>query len=108
MKAKFLLHLLVLLIVQFLYLNVSAQNRTITGSVSSKVTGQPLSGATVAVKGSNTATTTDNSGSFTLSVAPSAKFLVISYVGLSQPGDRGTDIGYGDGCVGRNRRLKAE
>src|ERR1700754_195753 len=83
MKAKFLLHLRALFLFQFLFFAASAQNHAITGNVSSKSTNQPLSGATVSVKGDKVATTTDNSGNFTLSVPVSAKFLVISYVGMA-------------------------
>src|SRR5258708_20273565 len=83
MKAKFLLRLRALLFFQILFFTASAQNRTVTGNVSSKSANQPLSGATVSVKGSNTATTTDNSGNFTLSVPGPAKLLVIPYIGMS-------------------------
>lgn len=83
MKAKFLLHLRALLFFQILFFTASAQNRTVTGNVSSKSTNQPLSGATVSVKGSNTATTTDNSGNFILSVPGPAKLLVITYIGMA-------------------------
>lgn len=82
MKAKFLLHLRALLFFQVLFFAASAQNHTLTGNVSSKSTNQPLSGATVSVKGGRTATTTDNSGNFTLSVPVSAKLLVVSYIGM--------------------------
>jgi TonB-linked SusC/RagA family outer membrane protein len=82
MKAKFLLHLRALLFFQILFFAASAQNRTVTGNVSSKSTNQSLSGATVSVKGGKTATTTDNSGNFTLSVPVSAKLLVVSYIGM--------------------------
>ncbi len=83
MKAKFLLHFRALLFFQILFFAASAQNRTVTGNVSSRSTNQPLAGATVSVKGSNTATTTDNSGNFALSVTGSAKLLVITYIGMA-------------------------
>lgn len=57
-----------------------AQDRTITGIVSGEA-GVPLSGATVAVKGTKTITTTDAAGSFRISVPANATALVISYVG---------------------------
>ena len=44
------------------------------------VTGNPLSGATVAIKGTNTSVLTDIKGNFSLSVAENA-ILLISYVG---------------------------
>jgi TonB-linked SusC/RagA family outer membrane protein len=55
-----------------------SQTRTITGRVTSQ--GTPVTGATVQVKGTTTATQTDNAGSFSLS-APSNGTLVISSVG---------------------------
>lgn len=82
MKAKFLLHVHALLVFQLIFFTASAQNRTVNGTVTSKENQQPLSGATVSVKGSKTATTTDNAGNFTLSVPASAKTLVISYIGM--------------------------
>ncbi|HEY6900796.1 MAG TPA: TonB-dependent receptor [Puia sp.] len=82
MKAKLLLHLLALIFFQFLFFSLSAQDRTVTGTISNKATNTPLSGATVSVKGSNSATTTDNDGHFSLKVSGSAKYLVVSYVGL--------------------------
>jgi TonB-dependent starch-binding outer membrane protein SusC len=59
---------------------VNAQN--ITGKVRSKTTGDPLVGASVSVKGTNTNTVTDASGSFSI-VAEKGATLVISYVGFT-------------------------
>lgn len=58
-----------------------AQNRTITG----KVTGdnkQPLFGASVSVKGTTIGTITDEHGSFTLTVLPTAKTLLFTAIGF--------------------------
>lgn len=57
-----------------------AQNRTISGKVTDD-TGNPISGATVTVKGSRTAVTTDVNGNYTITVDSRASTLVISYVG---------------------------
>src|SRR4051812_36106598 len=57
------------------------QVRPISGHVISG-TGQPLSGASVRVKGTNVGTSTDSSGAFTVNVGPTAT-LVISYVGYA-------------------------
>jgi TonB-linked SusC/RagA family outer membrane protein len=83
MKLKFLWRLRALLFLQIIFFTASAQNRTITGSVISKSTGQPLAGATVLVKGTRVATTTDNSGNFKLDAPGQGKLLTISYVGMS-------------------------
>ena len=59
---------------------IYAQNRAITGVITDQA-GKPLQDATVSVKGTNTATSTDVNGFFRLSVAPGASRLVVSYVG---------------------------
>lgn len=83
MKVKLLLRSCALFIFLISCLGVAAQDRTVSGTVTSKTSGQALSGATVTVKGTQLATTTDNSGNFTLKVPASGKLLVISYVGLT-------------------------
>jgi TonB-linked SusC/RagA family outer membrane protein len=69
-----------MLLVSLLLCTVAFAQRTVTG----KVVGPdnlPISGATVAVKGSNTATSTIADGSFSISVPSDRSTLVISYVG---------------------------
>jgi len=83
MKRKFLLRIRVLLFFLLLFFTAHAQNRTVTGVVQSKTTGQPLVGATVSVKGTRVAASTDNDGKFTISVPSTARMLVISYVGMA-------------------------
>ncbi|HWI94011.1 MAG TPA: TonB-dependent receptor [Flavisolibacter sp.] len=76
-----LLRLLAVLIAT-LSLTISfAQNRKITGTVTDDKQA-PLVGATVSVKGTRVATTTDAIGKFTLNVPPNGNTLVISYVGM--------------------------
>jgi len=59
-----------------------AQNKTVTGKVSDEK-GSPVAGASVLAKGTNTGTSTDATGSFSLNVPSSATTLVISYVGYA-------------------------
>lgn len=60
-----------------------AQNRTITGTVTSGEKKEPVMFANVVVEGNTSiGTTTDVDGKFSLSVPASAKRLVFSYVGL--------------------------
>lgn len=62
---------------------VVAQNRTITGTVTSGEGKEPVMFANVVVEGNTSiGTTTDVDGKFTLSVPASAKKLTFSYVGL--------------------------
>lgn len=60
-----------------------AQTRTITGKVTNASDKSPLIGATVAVKGTNNATTTTADGTFSLSATGSDVTLVISSVGFA-------------------------
>lgn len=59
-----------------------AQNKTVTGKVSDEK-GNPVAGASVLVKGSKSGTSTDATGSFTISVPSSANTLTVSYVGYN-------------------------
>src|ERR1044072_3075263 len=53
---------------------------TITGKVTDQTNGQPLLGATVAVKGTNQSVAVDANGNFSITV-PANATLVVSYVG---------------------------
>ncbi len=57
-----------------------AQNRTISGKVTDG-SGNPIPKASVAIKGSDGGTSTDNNGTFKISVPNTAKFLIVSSVG---------------------------
>ena len=71
---------LILMMILCLGINGIGQTRkTISGSVSDN-TGKALSGATVAIKGTNNKTVTDSNGNFKLTATADAK-IVISYVG---------------------------
>src|SRR3954452_11906290 len=59
-----------------------AQSGSLTGKVTDQK-GSPLAGATVKIKETNKATTTNDQGIFTFSAAPSNGVLVISYVGYA-------------------------
>ncbi len=60
-----------------------AQQRTIIGKVTNAQNGDPLSGVTISVAGSSTATATTNAdGKFTINVPSSATRLVFTYVGM--------------------------
>jgi TonB-linked SusC/RagA family outer membrane protein len=48
----------------------SADERTVTGTVTSRETGSPVPGASIIIKGTKKATTTDDKGNFTIKVAP--------------------------------------
>jgi len=75
--------------ISFLFLCVSiaqlafSQTKVITGTIADDK-GNPVQGASVAARGAKGGTTTDATGAFTLTVAASAKTLVVSSVGFSQ------------------------
>ncbi|MEO6915336.1 MAG: TonB-dependent receptor [Chitinophagaceae bacterium] len=58
-----------------------AQALKITGTLLSKADNIPVQGATVSIKGSQTATTTDASGNFSISIPGEKGILIFSYVG---------------------------
>ncbi|MCO4293338.1 SusC/RagA family TonB-linked outer membrane protein [Solitalea sp. MAHUQ-68] len=72
--------LLVAWLVMFSLVSV-AQNRTITGTVTDKLDGQPIPGVTVQVKGTNLGSQTNQDGKYSVSVPNDAKTLAFQYVG---------------------------
>ncbi|ULT26663.1 carboxypeptidase-like regulatory domain-containing protein [Sphingobacterium sp. E70] len=59
-----------------------AQTRVLKGKVVDE-TQSPLTGATIKVKGSTTATTTDADGGFSINISTDAKSLEVSYIGYA-------------------------
>lgn len=78
MKKLFLLLLAVLSV----SLCVSAQTRTVTGTVIEAATGDPILGASVTPAGSTKGVSTDLNGKFTLQIPASVKEITVSYVGM--------------------------
>lgn len=64
-------------------LNVSAQERTISGTVTSQSDGLTLPGVNVIVKGTSIGASTDFDGNYTIDVSGSGVVLVFSYVGYA-------------------------
>jgi TonB-linked SusC/RagA family outer membrane protein len=60
---------------------VFAQNRTITGTVTSQSDSQPLPGVSVVVKGTTRGTVTDVDGKFSIELGPGDNTLEFSYIG---------------------------
>lgn len=60
----------------------TAQTAKVSGVVISAEDGEPIIGASVVAKGTNTGTVTNFDGHFTLDVPTSAKVLTVSYVGM--------------------------
>lgn len=72
-----------LFILLFVAGSAMAQDRTITGTVTEKESGQPLPGVTVLVKGTKIGTQTGANGKFALSVPSTATQLEFSYLGYA-------------------------
>ena len=73
------------ILVSFLFLasNLWAQDRTISGTVSSDEDGSGLPGVNVILQGTTVGTTTDVNGSFSLDVPGDGGTLVFSFIGLA-------------------------
>jgi TonB-dependent starch-binding outer membrane protein SusC len=75
--------LLGLVLLTQVFSTLLAQSFTVTGSVVSKKDNQPLTGATVTVKGTTIGTSTNAQGNFSLTVPSPNVTLVISYTGMT-------------------------
>ncbi|QEK52332.1 TonB-dependent receptor [Pedobacter aquae] len=71
-----------LFILLFIAVNAIAQERTVTGTVTSAGDKLPLPGVSVRVKGANTSTQTNFDGKFTLKVPSSTNTLTFSFIGF--------------------------
>lgn len=60
-----------------------AQNFSVTGKVTSQTSNDPVVGATVTVKGTNVATTTDKDGNYSISVPKKGSVLVVTHTSMS-------------------------
>ncbi|MBF9238242.1 SusC/RagA family TonB-linked outer membrane protein [Hymenobacter sp. BT683] len=74
---------MVMLLMTGLLQQVYAQERSLTGRVTDRTSGQGLPGATVLVKGTTIGASTNADGSFTLSVPASATTITISSIGFT-------------------------
>src|SRR5215471_9253804 len=72
-----------ILLLLLVNLTAFSQARTINGKVTDS-SNAPLSNVSVQVKGTNTGTTTDLNGAFTLSVPSSASVLVFTFTGMQR------------------------
>jgi TonB-dependent starch-binding outer membrane protein SusC len=61
-----------------------AQSFKVSGNVTNKLSGEPLIGATVELKGSSISTITDSKGDFSITVPKKGSKLVISYIGMKE------------------------
>ena len=83
MKKKVVLFLCTFFMLQCLFNYALAQGLQVSGRVTATATGEPLAGATISVKGSTLATTTNDEGNYTITVPRAGTVLVVSYQGMS-------------------------
>jgi len=69
------------LCILLLGLSSMAQVKTITGKITSSDDGGPLPGASIKIKGTNTGTSSNSDGSFTIKAPASSSILLISLIG---------------------------
>jgi len=72
-----------LFILMFVAAAAIAQERTVTGTVTSAEDGLPLPGVSVAVKGTTTGTQTNGNGEFSLRITTANPILVFSFIGTA-------------------------
>jgi iron complex outermembrane receptor protein len=71
-----------LVLLLFVCVQVMAQTRTVTGTVSDRSDGTPLPGVNIVAKNTGTGTATDSGGQFSLQVPTSVTTLVVSSIGF--------------------------
>ncbi len=82
MNRKIPIYAFVLVLFQLIIGTAWAQSIEVTGRVTSQATGEPLSGATVLIKGTTTATSTDDNGYFKINTPGPNVFIIISFIGM--------------------------
>lgn len=71
-----------LMLVALISFSAQAQNRTVTGKITSSTTGETLPGVSVLIKGTATGTVTNLEGAYTISVNSDSDVLVYSFIGM--------------------------
>jgi TonB-linked SusC/RagA family outer membrane protein len=79
---KRLLHSCVAVMLLLFSMQALAQDRTVTGRVTSTEDGTPLPGVNVILKGTTAGTSTDADGRFSLSIPATGGSLIFSFIGL--------------------------
>ena len=82
MKKRYLMKMLLALLFFMKGIQADAQGFTASGTVKESVTGNPLAGVSISIKGSKQVTTSDASGNFSLKSTGKSAILVLKYVGF--------------------------
>ncbi|HEU5290405.1 MAG TPA: SusC/RagA family TonB-linked outer membrane protein [Cyclobacteriaceae bacterium] len=91
---KRLLHSCVVVMLMLYSVQALAQDRTVTGRVTSTEDGSPIPGVNVLLKGTSAGTATDADGKYSLPVPASGGSLIFSFIGLESK-----EIAIGDRAV---------
>ena len=78
-----ILHAFVMLCMCFLPFALAAQTLQVIGTVTAAADGKPLPGVTVTIQGTNTATSTDESGNYAITVPEAGTTLVFQQLGMA-------------------------
>ncbi|OYW81533.1 MAG: SusC/RagA family protein, partial [Sphingobacteriia bacterium 32-37-4] len=81
MKKLYLIKLLFLLLFFMKGIQADAQGFTASGTVKESVTGNPLAGVSITIKGTKLVTTSDASGNFSIKINSKSAVLILKYVG---------------------------
>ena len=84
MKLKIALLLCCFLLTQLFLSPLWAQGLSVSGRITNQANGEPLTGATVTVKGTKNATVTDATGNFHIQVPRAGSILVVTYTGMTE------------------------
>lgn len=77
-------HVLLFCALLFLAATVMAQDRVVTGKVTSKEDGESLPGVNVIIQGTTNGTVTNSNGNYQISVPQSGGTLIFSFIGFAQ------------------------
>ena len=81
MKIKLLLNACLFLVLQFAILPALAQDFPVSGKITSALSGEPLGGVTIAIKGATAISSSDDEGNYQIN-APAGAVLQFSYTGM--------------------------
>lgn len=81
MKSPFKYFIISIVAFTFVFFDVQAQSKTVSGTVTDEKDGSPLPGVTVSVKNTTNATQTNENGRFSISIGSENDVLVFSFVG---------------------------
>ncbi|HTE11964.1 MAG TPA: SusC/RagA family TonB-linked outer membrane protein, partial [Chitinophagaceae bacterium] len=80
---KYTIRFLYCLVFMLCLVESNAQNLQVTGKITKSVTGEPLPGASIKIKGTNTVTITNETGRYSIVVPQAGATLIVSFAGMN-------------------------